>query len=149
MDDRVTIRPAGPRDFQQAAYLLADSGLPLDGLQERFSHALVASRDERIVGCVALEIYEDQALLRSLVVAPDERGGRVGERLTTEVLRLARTSGVRDVYLLTETAAEFFPRFGFAVEDRASAPPALRQSVEFRAACPASAVMMHAKVASS
>jgi amino-acid N-acetyltransferase len=148
MDD-VTIRPAGTPDFPQAAGLLADSGLPLDGLEERFAHALVASRGERIIGCVALEIYEDQALLRSLVVARNERGGRVGERLTVEVLRLARTSGVRDVYLLTETAADFFPRFGFAIEDRASAPPALRQSVEFRAACPASAVMMHAKVAGS
>jgi N-acetylglutamate synthase-like GNAT family acetyltransferase len=144
--DGVTIRPAGPRDFPHAARLLADSGLPLDGLEERFAHALVASRGERIVGCVALEIYEDQALLRSLVVAPDERGVRLGERLTSEVLRLARTAGIRDVYLLTETAASFFPRFGFAVEDRGSAPSAVRESVEFRAACPASAVLMHARV---
>jgi N-acetylglutamate synthase-like GNAT family acetyltransferase len=145
--DGVTIRPAGPSDFPQAASLLAESRLPLDGLEERFSHALVASRGERIVGCVALEIYADQALLRSLVVAPDERGGRLGERLTSEVLRLARETGVRDVYLLTETATRFFPRFGFAVADRSSAPAAVAESVEFRAACPASAVLMHARVA--
>jgi N-acetylglutamate synthase-like GNAT family acetyltransferase len=144
--DGVTIRPAEPRDFPQAARLLADSGLPLDGLEERFSDALVASRGERIVGCVALEIYEDQALLRSLVVAPDERGGRLGERLTSEALGLARAAGIRDVYLLTETAARFFPHFGFAAEDRSSAPPAVRESVEFRTACPASAVLMHARV---
>jgi N-acetylglutamate synthase-like GNAT family acetyltransferase len=146
MDGDVTIRPAGPRDFPQAAALLAGSGLPLDGLEERFSHALVASRGEEIVGCVALEIYEDQALLRSLVVAPDERGRRLGERLTSGVLRLAREVGIRDVYLLTETAATFFPRFGFAAEDRSGAPPAIRESVEFRAACPASAVLMHSRV---
>jgi amino-acid N-acetyltransferase len=142
----VTIRPADPRDFPRATALLADSGLPLDGLEERFSHALVASRGEEIVGCVALEIYEDQALLRSLVVAPGARGRGLGERLTSEALRLAGETGVRDVYLLTETAATFFPRFGFAAEDRSQAPLAVRESVEFRAACPESAVMMHARV---
>ncbi len=126
--DGVTIRPAGPADFPQAASLLADSGLPLDGLEERFSHALVASRGERIVGCVALEIYEDQALLRSLVVAPDERGGRLGERLTSEVLRLARETGVRDVYLLTETAARFF----LASASRSRIAPARRRPSPIR-----------------
>ena len=141
-----TIRPALPGDFSEAAGLLRDSGLPLDGLEERFTNALVASRGERIVGCVALEVYGDQALLRSLVVAPAHRGNLLGERLTAEALRLASERGVRDVYLLTETAAGFFPRFGFRVEERESAPDALRESVEFRTACPSSAVMMHARV---
>ena len=141
-----TIRPARPGDFSEAAGLLSDSGLPLDGLEERFANALVASRGERIVGCVALEIYGDQALLRSLVVAPAHRGTLLGERLTSEALRMARERGVRDVYLLTETAAGFFPRFGFRVEERDRAPAAVRESVEFRAACPATATLMHATV---
>jgi N-acetylglutamate synthase-like GNAT family acetyltransferase len=109
-------------------------------------NALVATRGGDVVGVVELELYGDFALLRSLVVSPAERGTRLGERLATDALALARENGARDVYLLTQTAERFFPRFGFTVEDRARAPEALRRSDEFRVACPASAVMMHARL---
>ena len=100
-----------------------------------------------VVGCVALEVYPEAALLRSLIVSAGERGRGLGERLTAEALRMARERGAREVYLLTETAREFFPRFGFAVADRAVAPASLRGSAEFRSACPASAVLMRRSVA--
>lgn len=98
------------------------------------------------MGCVAVESYGVVALLRSLAVSSAERGGGLGAELTREALKVARTLGARDIYLLTETARDFFPRFGFAVEDRAAAPTTLHGSVEFQSACPASAVMMHARV---
>lgn len=142
----VAIRRAFPGDYASAESLLEQSGLPREGLREHFARALVADSGGTVVGCVALEVYDGVALLRSLAVAPDRRGERLGERLAGEALRLARESGARDVYLLTQTAAEFFPRFGFAVEDRSRAPEALGQSMEFRSACPASAVLMHARV---
>ena len=145
--DVLEVRAARPEDYPAVAALLRDAGLPLDGLPEQFSHAFVAQRGAQIVGCVALEFHEDAALLRSLAVSLRERGGRLGERLTAEALALARGAGARDVYLLTQTAAGFFPRFGFAVEDRSLAPAALRRSVEFQSACPESAVLMHVKVA--
>ena len=140
------IRPATARDLQTASALLAEAGLPLDGFAEHFSNALVATRGSDVVGVVELELYSEFALLRSLVVAPAERGTRLGERLTTDAIALARKSGARDVYLLTQTAERFFPRFGFTAEDRARAPQALRHSEEFRTACPASAIMMHARI---
>ncbi|HEX4440084.1 MAG TPA: arsenic resistance N-acetyltransferase ArsN2 [Thermoanaerobaculia bacterium] len=140
------VRPARRDDFASASTLLSESKLPLEGFADHFGNALVATRGARVVGVVELEVYGNAALLRSLVVAPSERGARLGERLTREALRLARDRAAADVYLLTETAERFFPRFGFAVEDRVDAPEALRQSEEFRTACPASAVMMHARL---
>lgn len=140
------VRAATCDDLQPASELLKASGLPLDGFFDHLEHALVATRAGRIVGVVELEVYGDSALLRSLVVAPSERGMRLGERLTADALALARHRGAHDVYLLTETAERFFPRFGFAAEDRSLAPEALHQSEEFRTACPASAVMMHARL---
>jgi amino-acid N-acetyltransferase len=62
-------------------------------------------------------------------------------------MRLAEDRGIGDVYLLTETAERFFPRFGFTRQERATAPEEVRHSVEFRLACPESAVMMHARLA--
>ncbi|HEY4230626.1 MAG TPA: arsenic resistance N-acetyltransferase ArsN2 [Thermoanaerobaculia bacterium] len=143
------VRRAESEDLEPASELLESSGLPLDGFADHLKDAVVATRGGRIVGVVELEVYGKTALLRSLVVAPSERGMRLGERLTADALSLARDRGARDVYLLTETAERFFPRFGFTAEDRERAPEAVRQSQEFRTACPASAVMMHARLTSA
>lgn len=140
------VRPATGQDLDPASALLAAAGLPLDGFSEHLEHALIATHRGDVVGVVELELYGDVALLRSLVVAPSDRGSRLGERLTADALELARRRGVHEVYLLTQTAERFFPRFGFVAEDRALAPSALKQSDEFRTACPASAVMMHARI---
>ncbi len=143
----VVVRPAVPNDLDRAERLLREAHLTLDGFREHLADAMVAERDAEIVGCVELELYGEAALLRSLVVSPAERGRDLGQRLTSEALRLAKDRGSRDVYLLTETADRFFPRFGFARLDRSAAPAALLASVEFQSACPKSAILMHARLA--
>jgi amino-acid N-acetyltransferase len=76
------------------------------------------------------------------VVLDEWRGRRVGELLTRDRLAWAAEVGLRELWLLTTTAADYFPRFGFARADRAAAPDAVRASREFAEACPASAVAM-------
>jgi amino-acid N-acetyltransferase len=144
--DLLVIRSARASDLPRAEALLRDAHLPLDGFREHLADAMVAERDSEIVGCVALEVYGEAALLRSLVVSPAERGRDLGCRLTSEALRLAKDRGSRDVYLLTETADRFFPRFGFTPLDRSQAPAALLASVEFQSACPKSAIFMHTRL---
>ena len=73
----------------------------------------------RVVGSAALEFYGKAALLRSVAVVAELRGAGLGHRLTGAALDLARQRGVTAVYLLTETAADFFPRFGFRPTQRA------------------------------
>ncbi|HEY6208709.1 MAG TPA: hypothetical protein VIW28_06595, partial [Gemmatimonadales bacterium] len=65
-----------------------------------------------------------------------------GAALTATALDLARRRGVRTVYLLTETAAGFFPKFGFHPIPRPAVDPAVLGSAEFTTACPASALVM-------
>jgi len=98
--------------------------------------------NSRIVGTAALELYGGSALLRSVAVAAALRGQGLGQRLTTAALDLARKSGVRTVYLLTETAGAFFPKFGFKTIERRDVDPAVQVSQEFTTACPASAMVM-------
>lgn len=43
---------------------------------------------------------------------------------------------------LVARADGFFPRFGFTRVTRADVPAGVRQSIEFTAACPASAIVM-------
>lgn len=136
------IAPAAPTDLAAVFALLEANGLPRAGLDEHLATTLVARDRGRLVGCAALELYGRAALLRSVAVAAPLRGRGVGQALTSAALALARGRGVRTVYLLTETAAQFFPKFGFAVVTRASVEPAVLQSTEFTTACPASALVM-------
>lgn len=136
------IGPATDGDFTAVVALLERSRLPEAGLAEHRDALIVARAGGRVVGCVALEVYGGQALLRSVAVDDAMRGRGLGVRLTEAALDRARRQGVRAVYLLTETAAQFFPRFGFEVVDRASVRGDVTQSVEFTSACPASATVM-------
>ncbi|MGE3888466.1 MAG: arsenic resistance N-acetyltransferase ArsN2 [Vicinamibacterales bacterium] len=139
---QVRIERATDADAPSIIALLSASGLPIDGLVDHLDTAIVARRGQEVVGCAALEVYSDGALLRSVAVSPGARGTGLGQALTGAALRLAEELGVPAVYLLTTTAERFFPRFGFSVVHRSDVPAGVQQSVEFRTACCASAIVM-------
>lgn len=137
-----TIHPATPADLQPILDLLKRSGLPPDGLADHIATTLAARDGQRLVGCAAVELYDGAALLRSVAVEAERRGEGLGQQLTRIALDLARARGVKRVYLLTETAGGFFPKFGFQTITREDVEPSVKQSVEFTKACPASALVM-------
>jgi len=155
------VEPGSREDLPGVYALLQAHGLPLDGVADHVPTMLVAhvsagrisgSTDasdafRRVVGVAALELYSDGALLRSVAVDPALQGHGLGQRLTEAALQLAATHSVTDVFLLTTTAERFFPRFGFEPIARDLVPPAVRTSVEFTSACPASAVVMRRRLA--
>lgn len=138
------IAPATSRDLPEIVALLEQSKLPTDGLADHLATTLVARDAGGIVGCAAVEVYGRAGLLRSVAVDRRRRGEGLGHRLTEAALELAVARGVENVYLLTTTAGDFFPRFGFQRIDRKEMDPALERSAELRGACPASALAMRA-----
>lgn len=138
----LSIKPANESDLPALLNLLSAVGLPQDGFDEHLETAIVARAGGDIVGSAALEIYGSSALLRSIAVLPAAQGQGLGQRLVHTALALANTQQISHVYLLTETAADFFPKFGFQPISREEVDPAVQQSVEFTSACPASAIVM-------
>lgn len=137
------VREAAEGDLPAVRRLLKEASLPLDGLEEQFGpRYAVAEAGGRVIGAVGVEVHGQFGLLRSAVVDSAWRGLGVGEALTRERLDWSRSQGLESVWLLTTTAAAYFPRFGFVRAERAAAPAALQASVEFAHACPASAVTM-------
>lgn len=136
------LRPARPEDLPEALALLGEASLPLHGVAEGFAGFVVAQAGTRIAGIAGLERHGSEGLLRSVAVAPEWRGRGLGAALTQEVLRVARGAGVTAVYLLTDTAAEFFPRCGFRPIERDQVPASIRASAEFAELCPASSTVM-------
>jgi amino-acid N-acetyltransferase len=129
-------------DLNEIAALLSSSSLPLDGVAGSIDRFIVAREDGRIVGCVGLEVYGECALLRSAAVADNLRGRGIGRMLVNEILAEAEREGVAAVYLLTTTAENYFPAFGFERIRRSEIPPELDDSEELKGACPASAIVM-------
>jgi amino-acid N-acetyltransferase len=141
-----TIGTADSADLPALLTLLDAAGLPQDGITEHVGSALIARNGDEILGCAALEIYGSSALLRSVAVAPIAQGRGLGTQLVNATLALAEDRQIHRLYLLTETAADYFPRFGFAPIAREDVDPAVKQSVEFTGACPASALVMVKKM---
>lgn len=142
-DPRIAIRPASAADLETVKGLLRAAKLPLDGLDEQFGEGYaIAESDGIAIGAEGIEVYGDAGLLRSAVVDPAWRGHGVGDALTRDRLAWAARRGLREVWLLTTTAADYFPRHGFERAARDAAPGLMQQSREFAEACPASAVVM-------
>jgi amino-acid N-acetyltransferase len=142
----LTIERAGPGDGPAILRLLSASSLPTDGVMDHIDTALIARFEGHVVGCAALEVYPDGALLRSVAVDTAYQGQGVGSAVTRAALDLATTLGVADVYLLTTTAEAFFPKFAFHPISRDQVPPGVQNSVEFRSACPSNATVMRSIV---
>jgi amino-acid N-acetyltransferase len=144
----IVIEQAHADDIPAVLTLLEESELPVEGLDALLGAMLVARKDQGVVGSAALELYGGVALLRSVAVAPSLRGQQLGKRLVEAALDLARLHNIEIVYLLTETAQSFFPRFGFRPIPRSEVSPVLHQSIEWTTACPATAQVMITKLAS-
>lgn len=136
------IRRAKDSDLPAVERLLTASDLPTDGVRDTFSSFVVADDNGAITGAIGLEKYGSAALLRSAVVSAESRGSGIGRKLVEQLLRRAEEAGVDELYLLTTTAEDYFPRFGFIRTSRTAVPDAVKSSAEFRGACPDTAVVM-------
>ena len=141
------IERATASDVPSVEALLAAAGLPLEGAAEAFAAGVVARDGEAVVGAAAVEPYGEAGLLRSVVVAEPLRGTGLGRELVGAAETVARDRGIRELYLLTETAADWFPRLGYTVVPREEARAAVGDSVEFTMVCATSGVPMRRSLA--
>ena len=140
--DAPRVRPAIPDDLPAVEQLLTTSGLPLDGVRDALSTFVVADAGHELVGVAGLEVCCDNALLRSVAVRPEWRSHGVGRALVTRLVTDAEARGIHALYLLTTTADRYFPTFGFRPISRDDVPADVRETAEFKEACPASATVM-------
>ena len=137
-----TIHNASQDELPDILALLDECELPREGLAAHLPTILVARNGNEVVGCSALELYQESALLRSVAVKPSYRNRGLGQRLTKAALDLATHRKVSNVYLLTETANLFFSKLGFEPISRSNVPEKLQRSVEFTTLCPDTATVM-------
>ena len=134
---------AGAADLAAIRALLAEAELPTADLADSSPIRFWLIREHgTLLGTVALERYDDVAMLGSLAVRPSRRGTGLGLALLEAAEQQATDAGIHTLCLLTTTAATLFARHGYERIERTDIPAEARQSEEFRSLCPASAICM-------
>lgn len=131
--------PATDSDLRRC---LDEAGLPiadLSGAGKRYFRLMEAGQCR---GYGGFEARGAHALLRSIVIDGRERGHGYGRTLVHGLVAEARKLGLKEAYLLTETAAPFFAAIGFDACAREAAPPEIAATEQFVALCPVSAKLM-------
>jgi amino-acid N-acetyltransferase len=122
--------------------LLQSQQLPVEDLPLQLNDFLVAQEEGKLIGLIGLEQYGEFGLLRSMVVHPDFRNQQIAASLVQTLEQRATAAGIKALYLLTETAAPYFTKKGFATVQRTDVPDAVKASTEFSHVCPVSATVM-------
>ena len=115
---------------------ISEAGVKLYGVKIKHVH----------VGYFGFEQFGGNALFRSMLVQPDARKRGYGTLIWNEAKTILEESGVHSIYLLTNTASDFFTKQGFVIVDRQSVPDSIAQTTEFKEFCPDSSICMKFKV---
>lgn len=130
--------------LSEARALLNGAGLPTRDLSDTLLAHFVARRvNGEAVAIGGLEPFGQYGLLRSVVTRPDCQGQGHAAAIVRDLEHAAAVAGIRELYLLTETAADWFRRRGYDDARRETAPEAIRASRQFSSLCPDSAALLH------
>ncbi len=148
MSGELKIEGAQKTDYDGLVNLLKETELPPDGIEPHLENFLVIKNPETVagqdflIGSVGLEIYGKSALLRSLAVHPDYQGTGLGTYLVNNIIEFAKGKTITRLFLLTDTAEEYFKKKGFVIVAREEVPGDVKQSIEFTTLCTSSPSMM-------
>jgi UDP-N-acetylmuramate: L-alanyl-gamma-D-glutamyl-meso-diaminopimelate ligase len=129
-----SVRPAKHADMIGVRDIVEHLGWHIEDFSDdAFRKFYVLHNENGLVGCVALEVYGEAAILRSLAVQKQARGVGYGWLLAETAVTMARHRGVKRIYLLTENASDFFAaKLGFRIVDISTVSAAVASSGTFR-----------------
>jgi C_GCAxxG_C_C family probable redox protein len=137
------IRLAGPEDLRAIQNLLSICLLPTSDLRDGHTALFVAETERGIIGAGGLDdVGESVGMLRALAVMPGYRKQQIGRRLVQRLLAQAEELGLKKLFLLTQTACDYFIHIGFEPIERRLAPASVSESLLFRELNPADARLM-------
>ncbi len=99
-------------------------------LEREIDRFVVLEHDRRIIGCAAIYPFRDEAAaeLAGLAVDPNYRDQGYGEVILNHIISIAKTQGLKKLFVLTTRTAHWFIERGF-VEDNVAALPLQKMSL--------------------
>jgi amino-acid N-acetyltransferase len=137
-----TIRKLDAVDNSLIIQLLSDCHLPTQDIIQNKIDFKVATNDNDLVGCIGIEPYGKDALLRSFAVSDRFRNKGLGSDLLKSMINECKEMGIERVHLLTTTAEKYFLKYGFIKSNRVSAPKSIIETTEFSEICPSTSIYL-------
>lgn len=131
-----------PSDLPALARELQEAGLPCADVAQPGRVFYAFEMGGQHVGYAGLEMCGPDALLRSVLVLPQQRRRGLGGQMVRQMEQLARRAGIANLHLLTSDQTAFFERIGYLPGQRMLAPGAIAATEQFRSLCPASATYL-------
>lgn len=132
-----------PASLETFTKQLRASGLPYEDLSKD-QHVLIGYyENEKLIGTGGIEIYEDYGLIRSVSITAANRGKKLGSQIAYHLIDKAKEKNLTGLYLLTETAKDFFLKIGFETIDRHAVAKPVLSSSECSHVCPVTATCMY------
>jgi len=139
-------RNAERADLRAITELLRNDGLPTDDIECHLENFIILVNDGEIIGVGGLERCGEFGLVRSIAVTPENRNKGVARRIYRCIEERAHALGISTLYLLTESAADYFDKLGFVILERAQTPPSVMASRQFEELCPSTATVMFRQI---
>jgi amino-acid N-acetyltransferase len=117
------VRAAKSNDLSDISALLSGANLTTAGVFENLDAFVVLERSASLVGVGGIEYRGIFGLLRSVAVVPEYQGWGLASAICTHLESEGARRGVESIYLLTETAEQFFSKRGYVAVPRPEAPP--------------------------
>lgn len=131
-----------PADLAQLESLLGAHHLPYEDCAEQLGIFCGVFDGNELIAAGGLEPAGEYALLRSIVVQVRYRARGLAQSISEQLIQQAETEGRVAVYLLTETAEDYFVRQGFEKVARGAVPATIARTRQFSSLCPDSASCM-------
>ncbi|GGD81375.1 arsenic resistance N-acetyltransferase ArsN2 [Maribacter cobaltidurans] len=130
------------QSFGNIKELLKNNDLPYEDIIASKVQFITEKENGVLVGCIGVEKYNEEGLLRSFAVRDEYKNKGIGKRLLNQLIDQSKTDGLKRLHLLTTTADGYFDKNGFKTADRAVAPNEISSTKEFSEICPSSSVYM-------
>ena len=89
---------------------------------EHINNFIILEQKNIIIGVGGYEVLGEIVLIRSVAVAQEFRGKSIGVDIYNLLERKIKHTGIKEAYLLTESAMDYFKKLGFIIKERTSIP---------------------------
>ena len=142
----ITYSFATDKDIQAIKTLLQESHLPYKDIDGHIDNFIVAKEQGALIASIGLEVLQPYSLLRSLTVSENYRNKGIANELLKKISEYALSIHIKDLFLLTTTAEDYFMKNKFIVLERNDLPDPLKKTQEFIFLCPETAICMYKKI---
>jgi amino-acid N-acetyltransferase len=129
-------------EIDRLGSLLKSDQLCFNDINNNGVHLYSVSYKDEAVGYFGYELFDNLALFRSMVVVPKVRNQGYGKLIWQQAKTRLEEAGVKEVFLLTNTASPFFAKQNFVIIERGSVPSSIADTTEFKDFCPADSICM-------